>query len=74
MKQFGPEGRRLWRLARGVDDRKVVADRGAKTISNETTLESDVRDFPTLEKIYGGCASVFRRVSRAATFPARPSR
>lgn len=51
MKQFGPEGRRLWRLARGIDDRKVVADRGAKTISNETTLESDVRDFATLEKI-----------------------
>jgi len=51
MKQFGPEGRRLWRLARGMDDRKVVADRGAKTISNETTLESDVRDFATLEKI-----------------------
>lgn len=51
MKQFGPEGRRLWRLARGIDDRKVVADRGAKTISNETTLESDVRDFATLERI-----------------------
>ncbi|HEX7790104.1 MAG TPA: DNA polymerase IV, partial [Afipia sp.] len=51
MKQFGSEGRRLWRLARGIDDRKVVADRGAKTISNETTLESDVRDFPALEKI-----------------------
>lgn len=51
MKQFGPEGRRLWRLARGIDDRKVVPDRGAKTISNETTLETDVRDFATLEKI-----------------------
>ncbi|MEH2514254.1 DNA polymerase-4 [Nitrobacteraceae bacterium AZCC 1564] len=51
MKQFGPEGRRLWRLARGMDERKVVPDRGAKTISNETTLESDVRDFATLEKI-----------------------
>ncbi|WP_081602437.1 DNA polymerase IV [Afipia clevelandensis] len=51
MRQFGPEGRRLWRLARGMDDRKVVADRGAKTISNETTLETDVRDFATLEKI-----------------------
>ncbi len=51
MKQFGSEGRRLWRLARGIDDRKVIADRGAKTISNETTLDSDVRDFPTLEKI-----------------------
>ncbi|MBI3700312.1 MAG: DNA polymerase IV [Afipia sp.] len=51
MKQFGPEGRRLWRLARGIDDRSVVPDRGAKTISNETTLEIDVRDYATLEKI-----------------------
>lgn len=27
MKQFGDEGRRLWRLARGIDHRKVVPDR-----------------------------------------------
>jgi DNA polymerase-4 len=51
MKQFGGEGRRLWRLARGIDDRIVVADRGAKTISNETTFNEDIRDLPTLEKI-----------------------
>jgi DNA polymerase-4 len=51
MKQFGGEGRRLWRLARGIDDRAVVADRGAKTISNETTFNEDIRDFATLEKI-----------------------
>jgi DNA polymerase-4 len=51
MKQFGGEGRRLWRLARGIDDRNVVADRGAKTISNETTFNDDIRDFATLEKI-----------------------
>lgn len=51
MRQFGPEGRRLWRLARGIDDRKVVPDRGAKTISNETTFENDVKDLATLEKI-----------------------
>jgi DNA polymerase IV len=50
MKQFGAEGHRLWRLARGLDDRRVVPDRGAKTISNETTFESDIRDFATLEK------------------------
>jgi len=50
MKQFSSEGRRLWRLARGIDDRRVVADRGAKTISNETTFETDIRDFATLEK------------------------
>jgi DNA polymerase-4 len=51
MKQFGTEGRRLWRLARGIDDRSVVADRGAKTISNETTFEKDIKDFATLEKV-----------------------
>jgi DNA polymerase-4 len=50
MKQFGAEGRRLWRLARGIDDRRVVADRGAKTISSETTFETDIRDFATLER------------------------
>jgi DNA polymerase IV len=50
MKQFAAEGRRLWRLARGIDDRRVVADRGAKTISSETTFETDIRDFTSLEK------------------------
>jgi len=28
-----------------------VADRGAKTISNETTFENDIKDFATLEKV-----------------------
>ena len=50
MKQFSTEGRRLWRLARGIDDRRVVPDRGAKTISSETTFETDIRDFATLER------------------------
>jgi DNA polymerase-4 len=51
MRQFATDGRRLWRLARGIDDRSVVPDRGAKTISSETTFESDIRDFATLEKL-----------------------
>ena len=51
MKQLPSDGRRLWRLARGIDDRAVVADRGAKTISSETTFETDIRDFATLEKL-----------------------
>jgi DNA polymerase-4 len=51
MKQLGSEGRRLWRLARGIDDRKVVADRDAKTISSETTFENDIRDFTTMERV-----------------------
>ncbi|MBV8575387.1 MAG: DNA polymerase IV, partial [Acetobacteraceae bacterium] len=51
MKQFPTEGRRLWRLARGIDDRRVEADRGAKTISAETTFETDISDFATLERL-----------------------
>ena len=51
MKQFASDGRRLWRLARGIDDRNVVPDRGAKTISSETTFETDIRDFATLERL-----------------------
>jgi DNA polymerase IV len=51
MRQFPSDGRRLWRLARGIDERKVEADRGAKTISSETTFETDIRDFATLEKL-----------------------
>jgi DNA polymerase IV len=51
MKQFASEGRRLWRLARGIDDRKVIADRGAKSISSETTFEDDIRDYATLERL-----------------------
>jgi DNA polymerase-4 len=51
MKLFPSDGRRLWRLARGIDDRRVVPDRGAKTISGETTFDTDIRDFATLEKV-----------------------
>ncbi|MGA7811150.1 MAG: DNA polymerase IV, partial [Bradyrhizobium sp.] len=51
MKQFPSDGRRLWRLARGIDDRSVIADRGAKTISSETTFEADISDFATLERV-----------------------
>lgn len=50
MRLFGGEGRRLWRLARGIDDRAVVADRDAKSISTETTFETDVGDFADLER------------------------
>lgn len=51
MKQFSADGRRLWRLAQGIDDRRVIADRGARTISSETTFESDTSDFATLERL-----------------------
>lgn len=46
--QFGKHGDHLWRLAHGMDDRKVVPDREAKSISHETTFETDVPEMETL--------------------------
>ena len=41
---FGKPGRHLWKLAQGIDDRRVVPDREAKSISHETTFAHDIDD------------------------------
>lgn len=41
---FGEVGRHLWQLAHGQDDRRVVPDRQAKSISTETTFAHDIAD------------------------------
>jgi DNA polymerase-4 len=41
---FGEVGRQLWQLAHGRDDRAVVPDREAKSISTETTFARDIAD------------------------------
>jgi DNA polymerase-4 len=51
MRRLGAEGQRLSRLARGIDHRKVVADREAKSVSAETTFETDIAALRPLEKI-----------------------
>jgi DNA polymerase IV len=51
MRRYGDEGRRLARLARGVDQRKVSADRETKSVSSETTFDNDISAFKTLERI-----------------------
>jgi len=51
MRNYGGEGRRLWRLARGLDARTVSADRETKSVSSETTFEKDVSSFRSLERI-----------------------
>ena len=45
---FGKSGENFWRLAQGLDDRRVVADREAKSISHETTFAADIRDIDVL--------------------------
>ena len=41
---FGTHGEHLWQLAHGIDDRRVVPEREAKSISHETTFETDIFD------------------------------
>jgi DNA polymerase-4 len=41
---FGQSGEHLWQLAHGIDERRVVPDREAKSISHETTFASDLDD------------------------------
>jgi DNA polymerase-4 len=41
---FGATGRHLWQLAHGEDDRAVLPDREAKSISTETTFVQDIGD------------------------------
>jgi DNA polymerase-4 len=48
-RRYGAEGARLARLARGLDDRPVKAEREAKSISAETTFEHDIAEFRPLE-------------------------
>ncbi len=50
MRRYGGEGQRLSRLSHGIDNRKVSPEREAKTVSGETTFETDIADFRTLER------------------------
>jgi DNA polymerase-4 len=46
--RFGSHGEHLWQLAHGIDDRPVVPEREAKSISHETTFEEDIDDLEVL--------------------------
>jgi DNA polymerase IV len=50
MRRFGSEGRRLARLARGEDSREVSPERETKSVSAETTFETDIGAFRELER------------------------
>ncbi len=50
MRRYGEEGARLWRLARGLDARHVSAERDTKSVSAETTFNTDISEFRPLEQ------------------------
>jgi DNA polymerase IV len=47
--RFGNSAAGLARLARGIDDRRVVPDRDAKSISHETTFATDIGNAEVLK-------------------------
>lgn len=66
-RRYGAEGARLARLARGLDDRPVKADREAKSISAETTFDRDLHEFRALElKLWRLTEKVSRRLKANA--------
>jgi DNA polymerase-4 len=42
LRRYGTMGDRLYRLARGEDDRRVLPDRDSKSVSAETTFDTDL--------------------------------
>ncbi len=63
--RFGSSGRRYWNLARGLDDRPVVSDRDAKSISHERTFGVNLADPDAVRRvILDQSEQVARRVRR----------
>jgi DNA polymerase IV len=50
-RRYGEEGRRLARLARGIDPREVNPERETKSVSSETTFDDDISEFQRIERI-----------------------
>ena len=66
-RRYGVEGARLARLARGLDERPVRAEREAKSISAETTFDRDIADFRPLElRLWRLCEKVSARLKANA--------
>ena len=62
-RRYGTEGLRLARLSRGLDERPVHAEHETKSISAETTFDSDQGGYRSLERIlWALCERVSRRL------------
>jgi DNA polymerase IV len=64
-RKHGTEGSRLFRLARGVDSRKVQPERETKSVSAETTFDQDIRDMDILVPILWELAEKVHRRLKA---------
>lgn len=64
--RFGKAGHRLYWLAQGVDDRPVEPDQARKSVSSETTFQTDIHDVDELAAELPALAEdVAKRLARA---------
>lgn len=63
--RFGKQGRRLYELARGIDERAVCPDQPRRSLSAETTFEQDRRLSELDETVVDLAARVWRHVDAA---------
>ena len=63
---YGAIGRRLYRFSRGEDDRRVEPDQPTKSISAETTFDTDYSDAARLKaELWPLCETVARRLKES---------
>ena len=66
MSRYGNMGRHLFYLARGEDRRIVETNRETKSISSETTFNTDIADYDILEKhLWQLCEKVAKRMKKS---------
>jgi DNA polymerase-4 len=66
LRRYGNMGAHVWRLARGLDSRRVDPEGEARGISGETTFNADIADIAELDRIlWAQCERVSAR-SKAA--------
>ncbi len=66
MRRYGAIGQRLFRLSRGMDARQVHTRGGAKSVSSETTFNSDYSDRETLVAVLRSLSEkVARRLKKS---------
>lgn len=65
MRRYGETGQRLYRLSRGIDNRKVTPSQAVKSVSSERTLDRDLIDYTPLEdRLWQACESVSADLKR----------
>ena len=65
LRAYGSEGQRYFRLARGEDTRPVSPERETKSISAETTFDTDIADREALQKtLFKLCEKLSKRLKK----------